>query len=562
MKFWEKWRRSLLVVLLPIVSYCLLGPLEIYFGNKKDFQFAYMDFFWPFLLLAVSAWIIISLVISVFPEKMNRVLGACILGVGVASYIQNMFMNIKLSETNGAPMNWESLGSYPVINGLIYGAIVIVIVSLSFVAKKYWNIIAMGGGAFLSAVQLVAVVSLLITAPTTDGNESLGLQESGEKQFQVATDSNVIVFVLDTFGTAQVKRILEQYPDALDSFSDFTYYDNADCHYYVTFPSMTHLLTGSEFDFNSTSERWLRESWASQRAVDFYDKLKQEQYECNLYSPEIGYVYGSIENLVGKFDNVKPMEHIVHRWPLMKKIGKMSIYRYVPYFAKPYFEVLTKDFSKVTDIKEGRAVISDNGEFYQCLAEERLSINSNMKNAFIVQHLFGAHAPYTIDAEARTVEESTQLETGRGLLTIVSEYFQQLKDLGVYDNATIIVMADHGAWHGNDTQPVFFIKEKKETHDEMAANSAPVSWDDFQATILSIIGKDYSGYGTSIYDWKEGDERKRTVFMVGQNEEYPPVAGSISNVYYEYNYLTDGVELKRKVEAGPDNVLPATPWTE
>ena len=560
MGFWKKWKRSILIVLLPIVSYLLLGPLEIYFGNKKDFQFAYRDFFWPFLLLAIAALIVISLVISLLPEKINRFLGALILGVGIASYIQNMFMNIKLSEANGAPMNWAELGSFPFINGIVYCAIIVVIVVLSFAVKKHWDAIAMGGGAFLSAIQLVAIVSLLVTAPAADNGVASNLQESGEKQLQVASDNNIIVFVLDTFGTAQIDSILKEYPEALDEFADFTYYNNADCHYYVTFPSMTHLLTGAEFDFHTTSEQWLEKSWASERADNFFQALRAEKYECNLYSKEEGYVYGAMTNLEGKFDNVKSLEQVVYKWPLMKKLGKMSIYRYVPYFIKPYFEVVTKDFSKVTDIKEGRAVVDDNGEFYKILTEEKLSISEDMENAFIIQHLFGAHAPYTIDANAQVVKEATRLETGKGLLTIVSEYLQQLKNLEVYNSATIIVMADHGAWHGGDTQPIFFIKEKDERHDKMLLNSAPISWDDFQATILKIIGRDYSEYGTSIYDWKEGDQRERSVYMIQNDDAYPVVEGSTFNVYYKYMYLTDKEELDQKVKNGPDEVLPATPW--
>ena len=96
----------------------------------------------------------------------------------------------------------------------------------------------------------------------------------------------------------------------------------------------------------------------------------------------------------------------------------------------------------------------------------------------------------------------------------------------------------------------------------MNINSAPISWDDFQATIISLLEKDYSDYGTSIYDWDEDDERERTVYMIQNDESYPKVEGSTFNVYYKYNYLKDKTELNRKVKKGPDEILPATSWRE
>lgn len=562
MKYFEKWKRTILIVLLPVISYFLLGPLEIYFGNRKDLMFESDDFIWILLGGGGMVFLIVtSALIALLPEKINRIFGAFVLGIGVASYVQNMFMNIKLSETNGAPMNWEELGAYPIVNGFIYCGIIVIFIVLSIVIRKHWDKIAIGSAAFLSAIQVVAIVSLIVTAPTKD-EAVIELQESGDKQFQVAQNNNIIVFVLDTFGNTQIEKILEAYPNALDGYKDFTFYDNADCHYYVTFPSMTHLLTGIEFDFNSTSEEWLEKAWTSERAKDFFDVLKNEKYECNLYSKEEGYVYGAMTNLEGKFDNIKQLDRIVNKGLLIEKMGKLSIYRYVPYFLKPYFEVLTKEFGDVTGISEGREVIDDNGKFYQALQNEKLSINEEMENAFIIQHLFGTHPPYEIDASGQAVKESTKLEVGKGLLTIVEEYLQQLKNLDLYDNSVIIIMGDHGAWWGDDTQPIFFIKEKNRSNNKMNINSAPISWDDFQATIISLLEKDYSDYGTSIYDWDEDDERERTVYMIQNDESYPKVEGSTFNVYYKYNYLKDKTELNRKVKKGPDEILPATSWRE
>ncbi len=561
MKYGERLRYTMLIVLMPIISYVILGPLEIYFGNEKDFAFSYGDFFWLLLLIATAVWAIGSLLVAALPEKLCVIANAVILGIAIVSYIQNMFMNVKLSEADGSPMNWNELKSFTIINLIIWIVILALVICGSVFLKKYWTKISMGAAAFFSLIQIVAVISLLLPA-MTEHKESGNLQMATDERFQVAKENNIIIFVLDTFGNMQYEEALKKYPEIAEDLSDFTFYNNADCHYYCTFPSMTHMLTGNDFDFNATSEGWMQTAWTSERAVDFYQTLHDDEYTVNLYSATPGYVYGDLENLYGKIDNVRGVDTIVKKGVLVKRICKMSIYKYVPYIVKPYFEVLSKEFDSVVEYAEGDSCTDDNGEFYQLLLNNPLEISNDMKNAVIIQHIFGTHQPYTLNQNAEIVEEADRIDTIKGLSVILNEYMQQLKDIGMYDDATIIITADHGAWYGGDTQPIFFIKQSGETHEALVVNEAPISLDDMQATILSLAGEDYSAYGTSIFDWNADDVRERTVYMRENDEQYPEVQGSSFNVYYQYTYVGKRNNLNERVEQGPDDIVPATPWID
>lgn len=561
MNYGERLRYTMLIVLMPIISYVILGPLEIYFGNEKDFAFSYGDFFWLLLLIAIAVWAIGSLLVAALPEKLCVITNAVILGIAIASYIQNMFMNVKLSEADGSPMNWNELKSFTIINLIVWIVMLALVICGSVFLKKYWTKISMGAAAFFSLIQVVAVVSLVLPA-MTEHKESGNLQMATDERFQVAKENNIIIFVLDTFGNMQYEEALKKYPEIAEDLSDFTFYNNADCHYYCTFPSMTHMLTGNEFDFNATSEGWMQTAWTSERAVNFYQTLHDDEYTVNLYSATPGYVYGDLENLYGKIDNVRGVDTIVKKGVLVKRICKMSIYKYVPYIVKPYFEVLSKEFDSVVEYAEGDSCTDDNGEFYQLLLNNPLEISNDMKNAVIIQHIFGTHQPYTLNQNAEIVEEAERIDTIKGLSVILNEYMQQLKDIGMYDDATIIITADHGAWYGGDTQPIFFIKQSGETHEALVVNEAPISLDDMQATILSLAGEDYSAYGTSVFDWNADDVRERTVYMRGNDEQYPEVQGSSFNVYYQYTYVGKRNNLNERVEQGPDDIVPATPWID
>lgn len=560
MKFLTKYKRTLPIVLLPIVSYGILGPLEIFFGNQQDLTFQYTDFLGYFLIVCIAAWLSVSAVLAALPERVGIAVSGLVLGFGLASYIQNMFMNVKLSESDGSPMDWEALGIMPMINWVIWVVILLIVLCLALYSKKYWNTISVAVSGFLSAIQLVAAVFLLITATQTDIHYDISLQASGEKQLSVAPDDNIIVIILDSAGNTHLERMLESYPDALDGLHDFTFYNNADCHFYYTFPSVTHFLTGEEFDFEMESRDWLSKAWASERAVNFWDELHKADYACNLYSSDMSYVYGYNENLVGKFDNIIPMDTALNTKTVVKLLAKMSVYKYMPYVIKPFVEVITAEFSGVIEYARGAEVVADNGEFYRQLTDIGLSIDNNMKNAFIIQHIQGLHRPFALDENAKTVGKYTVTaeETMKGLTVIVDEYLNQLRDLGVYDNAAIMILADHGLWNDGDYQPVFFLKRSRETHEEVQVNTAPISLDDFQATVLDLLGKDYSGYGTSIYDWSEGSLRDRTVYSTSKKDDFT-LTGFTGLVYYGYTYSTDKEELKRNVEEGPDEIIPATP---
>ena len=111
---------NIIILSFPVISYLLLGPLEFYFGNRKDLSFEVIDFL-PFLIaLSILILLLGSLCLRLLGRIINKWINILIVGVSICSYIQNMFMNIKLSEANGAPLRYETLGHFPIINFMIW----------------------------------------------------------------------------------------------------------------------------------------------------------------------------------------------------------------------------------------------------------------------------------------------------------------------------------------------------------------------------------------------------------------------------------------------------------
>lgn len=131
--------------------------------------------------------------------------------------------------------------------------------------------------------------------------------------------------------------------------------------------------------------------------------------------------------------------------------------------------------------------------------------------AFRFIHLFGPHFPFSVNEEGENVgtNQSDQIAQAKGSMKVVTAYMDQLKELGLYDEATIIVTADHGVWYLTDDPvraPISPIMLAKPSKDAASDNRAPVEFsnmpidhDDIQPTVINAMGGDGAKYGTTLF---------------------------------------------------------------
>lgn len=339
---------------------------------------------------------------------------------------------------------------------------------------------------------------------------------SGEKLYNVSESGNVIIFILDYFANSYLPGALREFPKMLDPFNDFTYYSNCDPRYIGTHPSITHMLTGYPYDPNQMIGEWFQNAWQSETANYIFDAIHEQGYEFRYYY----YTFisnGMMADAVGKVDNLIDYSNF--------KGGE------------------------IPEIQSGP-------DFYEKLQSQGLTADKTDKKYIQMIHLKGAHAPYTVNQYGKDASSATRAQTIAGYMRMVAEYISQLKELGLYDDATIIITADHGEKTAN-MQVAYWIKQAGETHDKVQENKAPISHLDFPGTLLHIIGADYSAYGKTIFDWNEGDKRERQCGMLGGDFTIYPYVSCYSdpglgsaNYWKTYTYTGDAKELKKQYERG------------
>ena len=534
---------NFIIVLLPIFTLCVMGPSEIYFGNYKELGFIYQEFGWKFLFFSLLITTLLTLVLSLLPAKIQKYFFAIIYWFGIAGYLQTMFLNKQLDLMGASAVSYSGTRMKTIFNALFWLILLVVIIFFTTYSKtKAHKILTITSGIILG-MQLVGFLSLF---PSSDKaafsypTEELCLD--GSEQYTISSNDNIILFVLDNFATDYYSSAVLSYPELTNQLNDFTYYSNADCNYHGTYPSLAHFITGNELDPSLTVDDWLTQCWTNSTTNDYFSLLKSQNYKVNLYTPVTSILTGtnSLELLDGKINNVtyKTNTRLIDYPKLYKTMFYMSCYRFMPEYFKSAFDVKNETYTSIVSYPEN-AIQYANYDFYNNLLTNKLTLD-NSANYFTIQHLNGTHE-FTTNEFCEYDKQNTSCEsTVKGIFTMLNAYLKQLKELGVYDNSTIIITSDHGTI--DRPQMIFFIKEKNETHETMQETSAPITLNELVPTIVETLGMDYSEFGSSIHDFSDGELRERTVYIRDFDESEPPVPcydglrnGKV-NAYRVYTY--------------------------
>jgi arylsulfatase A-like enzyme/Tfp pilus assembly protein PilF len=127
---------------------------------------------------------------------------------------------------------------------------------------------------------------------------------------------------------------------------------------------------------------------------------------------------------------------------------------------------LDHGFASYDDVVEGQrsnvslAAIQRDGAKTVSAAEKWLAAHSG-KPLFFFLHLYEPHTPYDAPEPYRSRYSAYDAEIAR-VDAVVGRFLQQLKNLGFYDDALIILFSDHGEGlndHGEDEHGIFLYRE-------------------------------------------------------------------------------------------------------
>jgi len=497
----KNWKRILIEsAFLPFVIF-VFAPIDNYLLAPTDYNFSLANVFVYFFILFLISWLILATLLFLTPELGRGYVASLLFFLGITLYIQGNFLNNNYGTLGGQTIDWSRFATRGVIS--VLSVIICFVVVTTFVVifrkKDFEKVIAviccilMGMQLFTCMAEIVLKREWILFTY----NESIITTQDG--MFELSSTSNTIVFVVDSLDTRDVYDILGTDIDFIDTFEDFTFFDDCVSVSGVTIVSVPYILTGEMYLNEQPINDYAREGYYNSALLEV---LIENNYDIGIYSPQGTLRLGfDKEELNGDYyTNVKFLKREAVSFSNFIQIyGKLIAFKYLPQPLKQNFLITSKDLQNLIAVQgDYTPYILDDPAFFNNLQASGISISTD-RPVFRMYHIWGAHTPYTMNENGEYVPDGVYRSTQiRGSFKIIEEYINELKELGIYDQTNIVIIADHGSF-GARLSSAVLIKRAGENH-PFEINSNPVSYyDHLENTLISLINpnNDFSG---TMYD--------------------------------------------------------------
>ncbi len=489
---------------------CFFGPLDLFFNNYEELWFTLQDILPSVAVMALILFACGTLLGTLLRGKLHNIYMALMFGGLLGLYVQGSFMNKDYGTLNGTAVDWSAYTGYGVINTIVWVVCIALPLVLMLVLKdKKMRPVLMFLSCALILMQGASLVVSYVNYPKV--TESATLTTDGI--YDLSKEENTIVFVVDTLDEIYWQQFISENPDYKDTLQGFTCYDNAMSSGARTPVAMPLILTGIPRTMSGTYAEYIDTIWKSQTV---FADLDSAGYDTRLFT-ESKFVSQSAQDVV---DNLEMSASSVgNSFGLIKKMYKLTLYKYSPHFLKWRFWMYTGDFDKY---KADREYTLDDAKLYKNYQDNGGFTYTSENKCFRLYHLMGAHEKYTLTSAGTRKNTTTSLRRQvKGIFHILQDMLEDLKENGVYDQSNILIIADHGD-KGKCQYAACLYKPAGSTGDYTVSN-APVSFLDVPATIDAIAGGDVSqvGSGITLTDSKEGETRTRTMYLnIGTNATF------------------------------------------
>ena len=498
---WKKrMKKALPVALLLSVTFFVAGPISLYVTNADEFWFS-LGQMMPMVAVCFAAGTAAGTVLlSAVPRKLFYWVLAVVFGLGVALYVEGNFLVQNLGLLNGSSVDWDKYGTWAATDTLIVLAIILIPAAFMYFRQGFAKKMVTYVSLFLVFTQLLATGMSVISADDLDGNSNNNIYTTkGFTSF--SKEDNILILMPDSMDAQFFRSLLADEPEYADRLEDFIWYDNASDIAFTTHLSLPSIVTGVVWD--DTIPHGKMRELASQY-TPLYRSLAENGYDVGVYtSPSYIYPDPSISNTYQGRPYIKSQTKFASAW-----MG-LTAFRYFPQAMKGLLD--NTDFTVFNSIKGGAGGVEE--YILDSLTEtnyyhEELSAD-NEKKTFHFCHFYGNHRNLNEFGYSDSIVTSMRQRT-KGNLEILFHYVEQMKDLGIYDNSTIILMADHGTVgeENSSFNPTFLIKPKGYSG-EFSISEAPITYGDLLPTFLSLAGVDSSRYGRTIFEIGEDEQRQR-----------------------------------------------------
>lgn len=413
-------------------------PLQSFLPNRSAFPFSLADLGGD---MAVRFALFLgtgTLVLLLLTRCFGRLVLASVLAFAVCVYLESGILSIGLPDMKG---DWSFFDNR--FRACWDAAVWLAVFALFFgchpFLKRHY-----GTAALCVAVLFCASLLDVKVEPQADVSRLMVRDfspiETVVRSVKYAPSGNVMVFVIDSLEQGLAHEIMEDPEDGpglKEKFSGFTeYLDNVGGGN-TSLLAIANVLTG-DFPGNASVFDYFASVY-SERSVlkDFLE----EGYEISMATTSHGYGYSSradgTEAAAGRIDCFRMPSTAGNAWTL----EGFDRFRCLPFGAKASYAERVELNAPVDRFPDREWIV------YPILRDAE--VLPGERGTFLFIHTEGVHIPILLDRtgarlEAPRMSDEACVEQGIFIMKKLGDLFDAYREKGIYDNSTIIVMADHG----------------------------------------------------------------------------------------------------------------------
>jgi len=529
-------------VIVGVIALALLGLMIIVARFVLVLFSAVFIYMIGAVVVAIVAWI---LLLKILKDDALTVIILGMWGLVVAAYIQTLFLNGNMVTIMGQQTDYGTLTAGNIINALIWIAIILapLCIWLVFKVKKKdfrFEKAFVLSLVIISGMQIVGLVSTAATTDLPEGYEENPVYFTYEAAVNFNPDNNILVFVLDTLDVRVIRNTFEAYPHLQEYLDGFTLYENNTAEHFGTVPSMVSMLTGHHPEPWQNSPDYKPEAWGQHI---FIDTLREHGFRTNLYLCLIS-AFGENEQIEHRTDNMRAPERVgANAREILSTTTRLSLGRLSPYVLKnTWLSDIAPDFGRhffYVEVENEHAVftpivgIHSDMRFHNFVSFHSEFTADSEESVFTFIFLNGPHANgdrddpgsngfHFIEETGELLQGGTRTDVARGNFETLNVFFQNMREIGVYDNTTIIITGDHGLRDQIPETVGLFIKPQNSSGPLTVDTVTELSHINFQATVIEAAGIPHASYGISYFDIINGVvsvPAMRELFVLGRHNE-------------------------------------------
>jgi hypothetical protein len=416
--------------------------MNIFLINWEAFPVSIFYIAVRLFFLSIAVALFLSLFTNLLPTKIRQVIIVFIFSVSICFWIQGNIINWNYGILTGQEINWGEYFYRGVIDVTVWLACITIF--LIFYKKIYKQI-------FITSLSLVFIQlcwfgynAISYTADMKNNKKYTSDWQVDYSKFPIySSDKNYIVILADTFAKHLFDEVLEKDETVFDIFDVFTYYPDAVSGYPTTVAAVPYIITGTPYKNERPMQEYLADSFLKN---SISSKFINKGFEAELYT---GVSYISPETSTAVIHKNFISYNKVYYTLLLT-----SIYRYSPQTIKKFLYNSVSFYS--VDIAINNAVAKPFESKYSNISWDLARLDliesqgalAKIKPLFKFIHFTGIHGPilYRHDGIDFIPAETppSDIENAETFVVFLRRLLAKYKDLGIYDDASIFIIADHG----------------------------------------------------------------------------------------------------------------------